>query len=431
MFLSALLFLKFSIRYASFLRPNSSFCQLCCLDGGEFYTGWQSLVFKPCSRRITLGKLEVTFQWDVLITVFTDTICRLLITGFLLWLCFSDKSDRYEYLMNTLMLYQRPSESGLNNVVVEHPLLKETHCRILLLLFFPSVIPLFGEEQSTQPIEENSTEVLLMWIKTVFEVPNHKVGTCPTAHDSSSVDCDKNVPVCLQVVKFIEHSTVLLSITLLDVRSEAELEGLCSSVSFVNTWYSAIPFGIPLREIIAEVNASKYFVLKNCIETELTNHDEAEALSVLSFLLNELSQCVPDASNTRSLGLLCEVTLSTLVSHIRKPLPSSVSSCMEGLASNSHFQELVFSSLLPSILLISGHRNSDFVLNLLRTATPHSRLVLLRNPCYFKGCHVFFQCAVFFWQFLAERLVPCPAVSHHITLTRPVAGTRYDSATTK
>ncbi|KAF8566282.1 hypothetical protein P879_04743 [Paragonimus westermani] len=197
----------------------------------------------------------------------------------------SNESDRYEYLMNTLMLCQRPSESGLNNVVVE---------------------------QSTQPIEENSTEVLLMWMKTVFEVPNHKVGTCPTAHDSSSVDCDK---------------------------------------------------------------------LKSCIEAELTNHDEAQALSALSFLLSELSHCLPDASNTRSLGLLCEVTLSTLVSHIRKPLPSSVSSCMEGLASNSHFQDLVFSSLLPSILLISGHRNSDFVLNLLRIATPHSRLVLLRVLC--------------------------------------------------
>ncbi|KAF7256880.1 hypothetical protein EG68_06275 [Paragonimus skrjabini miyazakii] len=192
----------------------------------------------------------------------------------------SDRNDRYQYLVNTLMLCRRSTHSGLNNVVVEQP---------------------------TQPVEENSTEILLMWMKTVFQEPNHNVGTCPTTRDSSS--------------------------------------------------------------------------LKTCIETELTNHDEAKALSVLSFLLNELSHCLPDASNTRSLGLLCEITLSTLVSHIRKPLPSSVSSCMDELASNPHFQDLVFSSLLPSVLLVSGHRNSDFVLNMLRTATPHSRLVLLRVLC--------------------------------------------------
>ncbi|KAF5400395.1 hypothetical protein PHET_05663 [Paragonimus heterotremus] len=197
----------------------------------------------------------------------------------------SNKSDRYQYLMNMLVLCRRSTHSNLNNVVVEQP---------------------------TQPIEENSTEVLLMWMKTVFQEPNHNVGTCPTTRDSSSVDCEK---------------------------------------------------------------------LKTCIETELKNHGETKALSALFFLLNELSHCQPDVSNTRSLGLLCEITLSTLVSHIRKPLPSSVSSCMDGLASNPHFQDLVFSSLLPSVLLVSGHRNSDFVLNLLRTATPHSRLLLLRVLC--------------------------------------------------
>ncbi|KAF6778285.1 hypothetical protein AHF37_02210 [Paragonimus kellicotti] len=168
-----------------------------------------------------------------------------------------------------------------------------------------------------------------MWMKTVFQDPTHNVGACPTTRDSSSVDCDK---------------------------------------------------------------------LKTCIETELTNRDEAEALSALSFLLNELSLCQPDASNTHSLGLLCEITLSTLVSHIRKPLPSSVSSCIDELASNPHFQDLVFSSFLPSVLLVSvpftvvnedspvsllSCRSPEFgfVLNLLRTATPHSRLMLLRVLC--------------------------------------------------